>query len=389
MKVGVLTSFVSRNAGGMYNSVRYLSHAVQRLGHQVQVHAYNDSATEDDVHEWSNLNIKLFESRKICGLHFGGGVAEALQKFDSDISHVNGLWLMSAMIHDQWSRKSQTPYLIAPRGMLDPWALKNSGWKKQIVGALFQKKHLCAATCLHALCESEALSMRAYGLENPIAVIPNGVSIPDSADCSLKKYRPQMNRKTLLFLGRIHPKKGLPMLLEAWAKLKKQNSIFADEWLLAIAGWSENDHINQLRNQAACLDIENDIKFIGSVYGLEKEEVLRSANAFILPSYSEGLPMSVLEAWSFSLPSLITPECNLSEGFEHKAAIRIETTVESIVEGLQKVFAMSDLELADLGQRAFGLVKDRFTWPKIAKQTEAVYHWILGGGEAPKTVRFL
>jgi poly(glycerol-phosphate) alpha-glucosyltransferase len=272
--------------------------------------------------------------------------------------------------------------------MLDPWAVRNSRWKKKIAGVWFEHANLNGAHCMHALCDSEMQSMRAYGLKNPISVLPNGVELPNLDESCADPAWLNEERKALLFLGRIHPKKGLPLLLDAWAKLKKQNSRYADEWFLAIGGWSEVGHIDKLRQQARDLGIEGDIRFLGSLYGDAKNAALRNASAFVLPSYSEGLPMSVLEAWAYKLPSLITPECNLPEGFEQEVALRIETNAESVAMGLQNLFEMSDQERVNLGQRAYDLVRSQFTWPKIAEQTQAVYNWMLGGGDAPETVRF-
>ena len=116
---------------------------------------------------------------------------------------------------------------------------------------------------------------------------------------------------------------------------------------------------------------------------MEKQELLRSADAFILPSLSEGLPMSVLEAWSYRLPVVMTPECNLSEGFATNAAIRIETAVESIAEGLETLFSMSESDLHAMGAKGRALVEERFTWQTIAAQMREVYDWMLGGGTPP------
>lgn len=388
MKVGVLTSYVSRNAGGLYFSVRHLSRAVRDLGNQVQVWAYNDANTEEDIQEWSDLDVRVINARNVCGVHLGASASYLLKEYDSDVSHVHGLWLMSSKDHYRWYKKFHKPYLIAPRGMLDPWALNNSAWKKKLVGALFENAHLHSAACMHALCDSEMQSMRAYGLKSPVAVIPNGVDLPDLNASIGSSIWPEEERKALLFIGRIHPKKGLPLLLGAWAALKNENPRYADEWFLAIAGWSEVGHIDELKRQAEELSIQNDVCFLGSLYREEKDAALRQASAYILPSYSEGLPMSVLEAWSYKLPSLITPECNIPEGFAAEAALSIDTTVASVQGGLRDLFTMSESDRTYLGERAYSLVQSQFTWGQIGKQMVGVYDWMLGGGEAPECVKF-
>jgi poly(glycerol-phosphate) alpha-glucosyltransferase len=132
--------------------------------------------------------------------------------------------------------------------------------------------------------------------------------------------------------------------------------------------------------------LDSDVIFWGAAFGKEKEDLLRSADAFVLPSFSEGLPMSVLEGWSYGLPVVMTPECNLPEGFAADAAIRIETSVESIAEGLGTLFSMNDADLMTMGAKGRGLVEERFTWKSVASQMREVYDWMLGGGVAPSSV---
>jgi poly(glycerol-phosphate) alpha-glucosyltransferase len=302
--------------------------------------------------------------------------------------------------------------MVAPHGSLDAWALRNAAWKKRIAAALFKNRQLNKAACLRALCQSEADAFRAYGLTNPIAIIPNGVEIPEG---DLKKpeagnLKPETGgRKPLLFLGRIHPKKGLPNLIRAFKKaLDSRPSMLDFPWQLVIAGWDQGGHEAELiqlceelgvkseklkvEGERKALDprpstLDSDVIFWGAAFGKDKEELLRRADAFILPSFSEGLPMSVLEAWSYQLPVVMTPECNLPEGFTADAAIRIETSAESIAEGLSTLFSMNDSDLKTMGAKGRELVKERFTWQTVAAQMREVYDWMLGGGAAPGCVR--
>ncbi len=110
---------------------------------------------------------------------------------------------------------------------------------------------------------------------------------------------------------------------------------------------------------------------------------MRSVDAFILPSFSEGLPMSVLEAWAYELPVVMTPFCNLPEGFDAGAAILIQPDRSSIREGLLSLFEYSDVDLKTMGQKGRSLVASKFTWPTIAADMKSVYAWCLGGGDKP------
>ena len=268
--------------------------------------------------------------------------------------------------------------------MLDPWALKNSAWKKKIAGWLYENRNLRSAACIHALCESEYQSIRAYGLKNPVAIIPNGVDLPSPTDTKVTPpWEPRVDgdKKVILFLGRIHPKKGLVNLVKAWSKVKPK------DWILAIAGWDQGGHEIQLKELVAEFGLTEDVIFLGPVFNDLKQACFQNASAFILPSFSEGLPMSVLEAWSYGLPVLMTKFCNIPEGFEANAAIEIQPEPDSIAEGLKNFLNLHESVRKQIGQNGLELVKNKFTWPKIAVEMIDVYKWILGQGEKPDCVR--
>jgi glycosyltransferase involved in cell wall biosynthesis len=126
--------------------------------------------------------------------------------------------------------------------------------------------------------------------------------------------------------------------------------------------------------------------FLGPRFGVEKNECYRCCDAFILPSLSEGLPMTVLEAWAHAKPVLMTPECNLPEGFQANAALRIGTASKEIAAGLKQLVDMSDHDRIEMGDRGRALVTAKFSWPRIGEQMRAVYEWVLGGGSPPGSV---
>jgi len=391
MKVIFMTNSFSHVGGGLVGAASGLARGVSDFGHDVVVSAYAENeATANIGGPWFGLRCAPLHARRFGGVHFGGNLRRVLEAETPDLTQVNGLWLRMSADSHRWCKQRNVPYLISPHGMLDEWAVRNSGWKKKLAGYWFEYVHLNDAACLHALCQSEADSIRKFGQKNPVCVIPNGVDLPPVVGGSaLCPWNQSYGRKALLFMGRIHPKKGLPLLLSAWALLKETLPEVKDSWFIAIAGWSEVGHQAELEEQVRELCLHGDVEFLGPLHGEFKASAFGHASAFILPSYSEGLPMSVLEAWSYKLPSLITPECNLPEGFDSDAAICIEADVDSIVAGLIEVFEMSDGQRAEIGQRAYRLVESKFTWPEIAKQMVEVYEWILGGGDAPSSVRFI
>lgn len=389
MKVGVVTASISRRAGGLFWAVRYLARCAQHAGCDVKVFSIVDEFSGKDASEWYGLDLRLLPC---CGLEAFGYAPEFAHALDAhrlDLLHTHGLWMYPSLASLRWSRRWDRPVVVSPHGMLDPWAVRNSAWKKRLVGKLFEHAHLHRCACLHALCESEYRAIRSYGLSNSVAIIPNGVDLP-----ALNYCYPQpewatdlsSNCRVLLFLGRIHPKKGLVNLLHAWAQAGKQSPAISEIWHLVVAGWDQGGHREQLERLAEDLGVLGSVHFVGPQFKEQKAASLARAAAFILPSFSEGLPMAVLEAWSYCLPVLITPQCNLPEGFVVEAALDILPNVDSIRSALAKLFTLTDIERLAMGERGRELVEQRFTSPTIAAKMKEVYTWVLGAGSPPDCV---
>jgi poly(glycerol-phosphate) alpha-glucosyltransferase len=269
--------------------------------------------------------------------------------------------------------------------MLDPWALANSGWKKQLALRLFERAHLAEASCIHALNRSEADSIRAAGFSNPIVVIPNGIDLPDPSAAPLPLPWSPDGRKVLLFLGRIHPKKGLDPLLRAWAKLQGDTPEIARAWRLVIAGWDDGGHQARLEALAAGLGCLNTVSFPGPVFGPAKSAAYASADAFVLPSFSEGLPMTVLEAFAHGVPVFASTACNLPEGVESGAIVPVPTEPEGLASVLASVL-VDPARLASMAASGRKLAAERFAWATIADRWREVYYWAAGRGPTPSSL---
>jgi len=381
MRVGFLVSSVSRKAGGLFQSVRGLAKAVAYTNADVQVFGIRDEQSAIDVKEWSPLSVQTFRPR-LRAWGYSNQLVPAMLAANLDILSVHGLWKYCSVGSQRWHRQTGRPYVVHPHGMLERWAVRNAMWKKRIAALLYENQHLRAAACLRALSEAEAESIRSYGLGNPICVIPNGVDLPDLKESSTARSQSD-GRKTLLYLGRLHPKKNISTLIRAWNEAFNSQRGSGDRWVLAIAGWDEGGYESELKRIAA----GTSVVFLGPQFGADKSECYRACDAFILPSLSEGLPMAVLEAWSYAKPVLMTPECNLREGFEANAALQIGKTREEIVDGLKVLREMSHNDRSQMGNRGRILVATRFLWPRIGEQMRSVYEWVLGGGQTPETVR--
>lgn len=382
MKVVYLTITNSRKAGGLYNSVRNLARSVMKLNTcDVCILSHNDEFSKDDIYAYKGIPMEFYNIHGPSNFSFTIDLESKLRSLMPTIIHQQGIWTFTSLVNVIYRRHYKKKCVIAPRGMLDPWAVHNSGWKKKIVGYLFEYRNLRSADCIHALCQSEYESIRKFGLKNPVAIIPNGITMPQ-----ISRYEREHEKKILLFIGRIHPKKGIKELIMGLKMVKERNPALFNSWEIHIAGWDQNGHLNELKHLVEIYTLANEVKFVGSLYGEAKERALCQANAFILPSFSEGLPMSVLEAWAYELPVVMTDYCNIPEGFNYKCAVRVEPTPEDIYQKLILLFQLSDAELRCMGQRGKELVSQSFTWDVVARQTLELYHYLLGVGSKPSFV---
>jgi poly(glycerol-phosphate) alpha-glucosyltransferase len=223
--VAILTPSVSRAAGGVVDVVRRQSQLLQGLGGlSVTVLGLEDEHTAADLPAWLPVAPQVFPTLGPRAFRYSPGLARALSDLKPDLVHTHGLWVYPSRACHSWAQECRRPYLVTPHGMLDPWALRRSGWKKRLAAWLYENAHLRGAACLHALSTNEAQSFRRYGLKNPICVIPNGVDLPpDQAPSHPPSWDGlwESGCQVHLFLGRLNPKKGLLNLLAAWRDLRE------------------------------------------------------------------------------------------------------------------------------------------------------------------------
>ena len=408
-RTALVTRSVSRAGGGLASVVLDLARALTEIGRPPHVLSVRDERFAEDAAAAGSvrghaLAGEAFAPRGPRFAHAAWGYApdldRRLEELNPAVVHSHGLWHHSSAATAAWGRRAgrgpagrgRRAWVVSPHGMLDPWAVRRSRWKKRIAWALAERRHLGGAACLHALADAEADAARAFGLAAPILVIPNGVSLdaprPDLPPPWEEDPAGGANgRRVLLFLGRIHPKKGLDLLIDAWADLLKDEPA-ARDWHVAILGWDDGGHAAALKARAAALNLcgPDAIGFYGPAFGARKAAALAGASGFVLPSRSEGMPVAVLEAWAYALPTLLTDACHLPAGVARGGALRIEPTTESVREGLAALIAESDAARAARGAAARALVEAEFAWPVIARRFAALYDWLAGGPE-PAGVR--
>ncbi|MCB2153417.1 glycosyltransferase [bacterium] len=370
--------------------MRRLWQAVFASGVPVKLSSVRDQFTDEDIVHYKPLDVAAFPDIGPRAFGYSPALKRHLLDHDEtyDILSSHGIWSYSGCAAYIASRRRRVPLIIHPHGMLDPWAINRSRMKKKAIGLAFQNRALRHAHAIRVLCQSEADSVRALGFRNPLAVIPNGVNLseyenlPDAA--RFEERHPEIKgRHKLLFLSRVHPKKGLEPLITAWAASEAGEK----GWSLIIAGPNQIGHREQMEALVSDLNLSNSIIFAGPLYHEEKREALAAADGFILPSFSEGFPMALLEAAACRLPILMTPFCNFPELADAGGAVSVQPTSQELETGLRKLLEMSAEERVEMAGKARTLVESTYTWDIIAEDMVRMCQWACGGGDAPAKVR--
>lgn len=372
---------MGESGGGPPRSVGQLC---DHLVASTEVHLVTAEDPEDPLvtlDERIQTHLVQGENRTILGRIQASGFARTLQRLHQDqklsICHQHGIWLRCSHETSTFASENSIPLIIAPRGMLEPWAINNRRWKKKLAWMLYQKRDLEKATAFHATAQSEAESIRQLGFKQPIAVIPNGIVLPEAAG-----QRPEASngKKNALFLSRINPKKGLPMLLDAWKK------VAPDDWRLVIAGNDDSNHLPVVERKIRELGLQEQVELAGPLFGDAKEAAYRDADIFVLPSYSENFGIVVAEALGYGVPVLTTTGCPWQELKTHNCGWWVEPTPDRIEQGLNEALRTQNEELSAMGVRGRALVEEKYQWPGIAERMLKFYDWILNGGSQPTFV---
>ncbi len=320
---------------------------------------------------------------------FKSAIRDRSRNGDVQLVHDTGLWLLTNHAVATVCREFRIPRIVSPRGMLSSWALRFKGLKKRIAWVLYQRRDLQCAQVLHATSPEEAREFRAVGLRQAIAVVPNGIEVPDLSQkpraeskvpFALRPSPFASRSKVLLYLGRIHPIKGLPDLLCAWASVRPQG------WRVVVAGRDEGCHQRELEALARQLHIENDFEFAGQVAGEARWELYRGADLFVLPSYSENFGLVVGEALACGVPVITTRATPWEELETHRCGWCIDVGAEHLALALGQAIGQTDEERREMGARGRQLVETRYSWLGVAEQMHAVYCWALGQGPKPDCV---
>jgi glycosyltransferase involved in cell wall biosynthesis len=372
--------------GGPAYSVPRLCDALGRLGADVSLLsvAYEPRDTGDVPsgtyrhrrYAWDHANTPILRE-----IRASSDLARALrvEAARSGIVHNHGVWLMPNVYAGKEARRAGIPLVVAPRGMLAEAALAFSSLKKRLFWAALQRDAFRDAACFHATSEQEYREVRAYGLGAPVAVIPNGIDIPQLTARALAKAQPT---RTVLSLGRIHPKKGLDQLLRAWKSVEAEHP----DWRLRIVGPGEGGHDEELKALAESLGLRR-ASVEPPVYGSAKEELLQRADLFVLPTLNENFALTVAEALASAVPVISTKGAPWGSLEREGCGWWIDHGVESLAAALRTGLAEPPDSLQRMGAKGRAWMLRDFSWDRVAGDMRQLYAWLSGAAECPAFVR--
>lgn len=379
MKVLHVISGISRKGGGPSRSSQGLVKALCEAGVDAWIHSF------DREEPWVD-GVRAF--RRLEGLD-----AASLKEFD--LVHIHGIWDRRLHAVAKLCRKAKVPYVIAPRGMLEPWSLQQKWLKKRIARFLYQDRDLKKAAALHATAESEKDQFRKLGFKNYCIVSPNGVNLPQTPTST---HNSNSYEKRALFVSRMHPKKGVMELVEAWARVKPEGWIC--ELVYTKSGAEELAYEQKVKDRILALGMsyqDNDgtihsptptshsnFIFTGPLDDDKKWEAYARADLFILPTYSENFGIVIAEALWAGVPVITTkgtPWSELVGGSSGRCGWWIDTGVEALTECLRSALNTPTSTLSQMGKNGHALVERKYSWKSAINAMKHGYEQILNDCE--------
>jgi glycosyltransferase involved in cell wall biosynthesis len=344
------------NYGGPAFSVSQLARALAGQGAQVALWAPDGSAETSEL---------VLPTDKVTRL--GGNEADAMTFLEGGgVLHDNGIWLAHNHRLARLAKTRSVPRIVSTRGMLEPWARNHKRFKKDLAWLAYQKRDLATAAALHATAQAEGGNLVRQAIGPPVEIISNGIdSVPS------RPRAPVGELKTALFVGRLYPVKGLPMLVEAWSRSRPEG------WRLQIAGPDEAGHRAEVEAVIARYSLQDQVSFLGPVAGDAKQAAYFDADLFVLPSHSESFGMAVGEALAHGLPVLTTKAAPWPMLPHRGCGWWVNADVDGLASGLSVATALSRENLFEAGAKGRALITEAFSWSASAKAFLGLYEKVL------------
>jgi glycosyltransferase involved in cell wall biosynthesis len=389
MKILIVVPALGEIYGGPSKSVLSLTKAIGKSGVMIDIITTNANGSKTlDVPllvwiQEENYRIQYFPYWNFLDYKLTWSLTSWLFQnvTNYDLVHTNAIFSYP-VLPAYWScQMAKIPYIVTPRGMLEPWALAYKIWKKKLYFNWLEKPALQKASAIQMLASTEAERIKNLDLKPPLVIVPNGIhredfaSLPDP-EIFDQQFPETRNKRLIIFLGRIDPKKGLDLLAPAFAQAYQK---FPDTHLI-VAGPDNTGFLPTAQSYFIKAGCSHAVTFTGMLTGNIKYAALAAATIYVAPSYSEGFSMSVLEGMAAALPCVITTGCNFPEAGEAEVAIIVNIDVGSIAKAIIQLLE-DDQQAQNMGYRARQFILDNYTWDKIALKMVSVYENIIQGNK--------
>lgn len=371
------------SAGGTSRVVQAICDELAKAGLEVSLASQDFGSTSDpNVLPEEAVQVSLSQgmvlpfANSVFSPGFRSLVKETCTNSRIDIVHDHGLWLPSNHAVATVCRTLGLPRVVSPHGMLSSDALKQGGMKKCLAWSLFQRRDLRSSAAICVTSTQEADQVQAMCPGRPIAVIPPGVELPTLRIGNARRSHP----KVALFLGRIHPMKGLLNLVHAWASVRPQG------WRIVIAGPDEGGYRRTVQDAINRADLGDTVELTGPAYGAAKADLYETARLFILPSFSESFGMSIAEALAYELPVIATTGTPWKSIQQQGCGWWVSATSNDLADAIRRATSLPDAELEGMGRKGRILIQRDFDWSKIAPRLISLYRWLLGYEQMPEHV---
>ncbi|MBD5356731.1 MAG: glycosyltransferase [Bacteroides sp.] len=376
MKICLFITTLDKTSGGPSRSVPLLAKGLSEIG--VDTTLITCKSKEMNTHILSNSKVKL---ETIPNNISHKMLEEKIMQEGYDLIHCQNLWHPLYHKVAAIARKNNIPYMMTPRGCLEPWCLKQKRLKKKLALMLYQKGDLQHATCILATSDMEAENIRNLNIKAPIAIIPNGIDINEYT-CRKPFSKPDVKQQ-VCFISRIHEKKGLEVLITAWGDISAKYP----DWNLVIAGNGEKTYISKLVKMIEEKGLSNSVRIIPPIFGKEKRNLYYQSAIFILPSYSENFGMVIAEAMSCGLPVITTTATPWQDLNKYNLGWCIDLGVENLRLTISNAINKGMDTLFQMGQKGSVYINTTVNYLAVAQRNKSVYDWILTQSQKPDFVQ--
>ena len=376
MKIIHVINSIDISTGGPARSVTHLINKVIKKSTNI-IFLLTNKTKDPIITDFTNKNKSIFFLNRTRDL------IKTLDKLNDqkiDLFHGHGIWQLLVHKMARFARKNNIPYIITPRGMLEPWSLGQKKIKKLFAMFLYQRRNLDNSKCIHATCEMEAINLRKLGFKNPIAIIPNGINLDEFPNSYPQK---ETRKKKILFLSRIHIKKGIENLIDAWKLIDPE---VRKNWKIEIVGNGDYKYIKSLKEKIFLEKIGHQIEIKKPVFGKAKVNLFREANLFVLPTFSENFGIVIAEALASFTPVITTKGAPWEDLKKTNCGWWIDIGILPLKRVLEEAIQTSDQDLITMGINGRKLIENKYSMDAVASQMVHLYSWILNKKDKPEFV---